>query len=106
MVDEAVNILNSSRESIHDFGNLLHESWMLKKSLTNKISNCDIDEIYATARQAGALGGKLCGAGGGGFMLFLVPPEFQLKVKEALKNLLLVPFRFEILGSHVIFYSN
>ena len=105
MVDEAVNILNSGHRSIHEFGNLLHESWMVKKSLTNKISNRDIDEIYKAAKQAGALGGKLCGAGGGGFMLLLVPPEFQPKVKEALKTLLLVPFRFETLGSHVIFYS-
>lgn len=105
MVDEAVDILNGDHGSIHDFGKLLHESWMLKKSLTNKISNRDIDGIYESARQAGALGGKLCGAGGGGFMLFLVPPEFQPKVKEALKKLLLVPFRFETLGSHVIFYS-
>lgn len=106
MVDEAVGILNSNHGSINDFGKLLHESWMLKKSLTNKISNGDIDDIYAAARQAGALGGKLCGAGGGGFMLLLVPPEFQLKVKEALKKLLLVPFRFESIGSHVVFYSN
>ena len=106
MVDEAVDILNSVHGSINDFGKLLHESWMLKQSLTNKISNSDIDDIYAAARQAGALGGKLCGAGGGGFMLLLVPPEFQPKVKEALKNLLLVPFRFETLGSHVVFYSN
>ena len=106
MVEEAVNILNSSQRPVHDFGRLLHESWMLKKSLTNKISNGDIDEIYAAARHAGALGGKLCGAGGGGFMLLCVPPKFQPKVKEALKNLLLVPFRFETLGSHVVFYSN
>lgn len=106
MVDEAVNILNSGNGSIYDFGKLLHESWVLKKSLTNKISNVHIDEIYAAARQAGALGGKLCGAGGGGFMLLFVPPESRPKVKEALKNLLLVPFRFETLGSHVVFYSN
>ena len=106
MVDECVDILNSNHGSSRDFGKLLHESWMLKKSLTKKISNGDIDKIYDVARQSGALGGKLCGAGGGGFMLLFVPPEFQQKVKEALKKLLLVPFRFETLGSHVAFYSS
>jgi D-glycero-alpha-D-manno-heptose-7-phosphate kinase len=105
MADEAINILNSNHAPIDDFGRLLHESWMLKKELTNKISNDNIDKIYQVARSAGALGGKLCGAGGGGFMLLFVPPENQPKVKEALKDLLLVPFRFENLGSHVIFYS-
>jgi len=105
MVDEAVNILNSSHGSIRDFGKLLHESWMLKKSLTNMISNGDLDEIYDAARDAGAVGGKVCGAGGGGFMLFVVPIDKQNKVKEALRKLLLVSFRFENLGSHVIHYS-
>ena len=105
MVDEAVDVLNSNHGPIHDFGKLLHESWMLKKSLTNMISNGDINEIYEAARQAGAVGGKLCGAGGGGFMLFFVPREFQPKVKKALKRLLLVPFRFDTLGSHIIHYS-
>lgn len=105
MVEEAINIINSKSESIHNFGKLLHESWMIKKSLTVKISNNHIDQIYEVARSAGALGGKICGAGGGGFILLYVPPEKQLKVKEVLKKLLLVPFRFENLGSHVIFYS-
>lgn len=105
MVDEATDILNGDVGSFDDFGKLLHESWMLKKSLTNMISNGDIDQIYDAAKDAGAMGGKISGAGGGGFMLFFVPPEFQPKVKEALKKLLLVPFRFESLGSHVIFYS-
>lgn len=105
MVDEGVNILNGRPGSLNDFGKLLHESWMLKRGLTNKISNHDIDQIYETARGAGALGGKICGAGGGGFILLFVPPENQPKVKETLRRLLFVPFRFETLGSHVIFYS-
>ncbi|MFH1409680.1 MAG: kinase [Nanoarchaeota archaeon] len=105
MVDEGVNILNGRPSSLNDFGKLLHESWILKRSLTSLISTNEIDDVYETARRAGALGGKLCGAGGGGFFLFFVPPENRARVKEALKGLLLVPFRFENLGSHVIHYS-
>jgi len=105
MVDEAIKIIDGRIDGINDFGRLMHEAWRLKKSLTSKISNGQIDDIYDTAIRAGALGGKICGAGGGGFILFFVPPENHQKVKEALKGLLLVPFRFESLGSHVIFYS-
>ena len=105
LVDQAISIINGRIDSLNDFGKLLHESWMLKRSLTNKISNDFIDSIYETAIKAGATGGKLCGAGGGGFILLFVPPERQPKVKEELKDLLLVPLRFEYLGSHVIFYS-
>lgn len=105
MVDEAVKILNGKPEFYSDFGKLLHESWMIKRRLTSKITNEDIDHIYETAIRAGALGGKICGAGGGGVILFFVPPENQSKVKEAMKTLLHVPFRFENLGSHVAFYS-
>lgn len=105
MVDEAINILNGPMEQIHEFGKLLHESWMIKRNLTRLISNDDIDNMYQAAIGAGAIGGKLCGAGGGGFMLLFVPPENQAKVKEKMKNLLLVPMRFENLGSHLVFYS-
>jgi len=105
MVDEAVNILNGDSDRIEDFGKLLHESWKIKRSLTDKISNGHIDNIYEAGLGAGALGGKLCGAGNGGFMLFFVPPEIQLRVKEKLKGFLYVPFRFESLGSQIIFHS-
>ena len=105
MVDEAVNILNADSDDIDDFGRLLHKSWKIKRSITNLITNGKIDQIYDTALKAGALGGKLLGAGGGGFVLFYVPPECQARVKEKLRNLLLVPFRFENLGSQVIMYS-
>ncbi len=104
-VDEAVNILNADSDDIDDFGRLLHESWKIKRSLTNLITNGKIDQIYETALNAGALGGKLLGAGGGGFVLFYVPPECQARVKEKLSDLLYVPFRFENLGSQVIMYS-
>jgi D-glycero-alpha-D-manno-heptose-7-phosphate kinase len=105
MVDEAISILDASVERLDDFGRLLHEAWQLKKTLSAKISNGQIDHIYNTALRAGALGGKVCGAGGGGFILLFVPPEKIERVKEALNDFLLVPFRFENLGSHVIFYS-
>ncbi len=105
MVDESVNILNGTVENLNDFGKLLHESWKLKRSLTSKISNNNIDEIYETGIRAGAVGGKICGAGGGGFIVFFVPPENKENVKERLKNFLHVPFRFENIGTHVIHYS-
>lgn len=105
MVDEAIAILNGRYEDMNRFGKLLHESWMLKKGLTKLVSNAGIDKIYEVAMKAGAEGGKLCGAGGGGFLLLFVEPKNQPRVKEALKKLLLVPFRFENLGSHVVFYS-
>ncbi len=103
MVDEAMSILYSQSRGIEDFGKLLHESWKIKRSLTSLISTNQIDEIYETAMKAGAIGGKLCGAGGGGFILFFAPPEVQPRIKEALKNLLYVPFSFETGGSQVIF---
>ncbi|UCC96699.1 MAG: hypothetical protein JSW66_12735 [Phycisphaerales bacterium] len=106
MVDEAVNILNSSGQNIEDFGQLLNESWKLKRSLSSRVTTSEIDEMYAAALKAGALGGKLCGAGGGGFMLLFVPPRKQRLARQALKRLLHVPFRFETLGSQIILYAN
>lgn len=105
MVDKAIGILNGSGSDITDFGRLLHESWMIKRSLTDKITTSQIDKIYESALQAGALGGKLLGAGGGGFILFFVEPELQSKVKEKLKNLLYVPIRFDNIGSQIIYYA-
>jgi D-glycero-alpha-D-manno-heptose-7-phosphate kinase len=104
MVDEAENILCSSGD-LTGFGELLHEAWTLKKQLSHKIAPAYIDEIYDKARNAGAIGGKLLGAGGGGFMLFFVRPEDKMKVCDALDNLLLVPFDFETSGSQIIFYD-
>jgi len=105
MVDTAIDILNTNNDCFDEFGKLLDESWKLKRSLTNKISTSSIDDIYKTAIKAGALGGKLLGAGGGGFILFFVRPELQPKVKDALKKLLYVPFRFDVLGSQIIYYG-
>lgn len=105
MVDEAINILNDEKRSILEFGKLLNESWQLKKSITDKISSPEIDNIYQRALKAGAIGGKLLGAGGGGFLLLFIPPENQQKVREELKNLLEVKFSFEKEGSQIIYYN-
>ena len=102
MVDEALNIL-CGNSSIADFGELLHESWLAKRAISEKISNSEIDEIYDGARREGAIGGKITGAGGGGFLLLFVPPRFQSAVRERLSSLLLVPFSFDSAGSQVIF---
>ena len=102
LVKEAENILCSDTDLV-GFGKLLHESWKLKRSLTSKISTPYIDYLYDKAINAGAIGGKITGAGGGGFLLLFVTPELQSKVKESLGNLLHVPFRFEDEGSKVIF---
>lgn len=104
MVDDGVSILTEGRD-LCDFGKLLHEAWMLKRSLTEKISTSGIDAIYEKARNAGAIGGKLLGAGGGGFILLFVKPEDQPVVKEALKDIVHVPFAFENTGSQIISYQ-
>jgi D-glycero-alpha-D-manno-heptose-7-phosphate kinase len=105
MVDEAEGILTSSNRSLDEFGHLLHEGWKVKRSLTQKITNSNIDEIYEAGLDAGALGGKLLGAGGGGFMLLYVPPEHRDTVRQRLKKLLCVPFAFFNRGSQVIVYE-
>jgi D-glycero-alpha-D-manno-heptose-7-phosphate kinase len=104
MVDAAIEILNSD-DDICKFGELLHQSWQLKRSLSSKISTPYIDYLYDTAVNNGASGGKILGAGGAGFILFFVKPELQEKVKENLNGLLHVPFRFENSGSQIIFYE-
>lgn len=104
MVQEGVSILTRENNLV-DFGLLLHEAWKIKRSLTSKISTPAIDEVYESARHAGAIGGKLLGAGGGGFLLLFVKPENQPRVKEALLGLLRVPFSFETIGSQIIFYQ-
>ncbi len=102
MVDEAEAIVSNSNRSLDEFGHLLHESWQIKRTLTQNITNNSLDEIYEAGRSAGALGGKLLGAGGGGFMLFFVAPERRKELRMRLKNLLCVPFSFSNRGSQVI----
>jgi D-glycero-alpha-D-manno-heptose-7-phosphate kinase len=105
MVDEAEGIVTNPNRSLDEFGRLLDESWKIKRTLTNRISNSSIDEIYEAGLSAGALGGKLLGAGGGGFMLFYVPPERRAALRERLKDLLCIPFGFSPRGSEVVVYE-
>lgn len=102
MVDQGIDILKNNKD-IAEFGKLLNESWKLKKSLSNSVSTPEIDMIYEEARKSGAIGGKILGAGGGGFMLLFVRPEDQVAVKEKLKKYLFVSFSFEQKGSEIIF---
>jgi D-glycero-alpha-D-manno-heptose-7-phosphate kinase len=104
MVNTALNIL-TSEQPLEYFGELLHETWQLKKTLSNKITNDQIEHMYLKARNAGAIGGKLLGAGGGGFMLLFVDPEKQEQVKTAMNNYLHVPFNFDFDGSKIIVYK-
>lgn len=106
LVDKAYKILRSEKPHFKDFGRLLNETWKLKQSLSSKISNNFVDDIYKTAIKNGAVGGKLLGAGGGGFMLFYAEPKNQERLKKALKGLLNIPFEFDFSGSEIIFYKN
>jgi len=105
IVEAAADILDGDISGYHDFGKLLHENWLLKKRLSNKVSTGVIDEIYEQAMKHGALGGKILGAGGGGFMLFFVHPEERDRLRNGLSSLLHVPFRFDTLGSQVIYFT-
>lgn len=102
MVNEAVEILCGSG-ALADFGRLLHEAWMHKRSLSPLVSNPEVDAMYAAARQAGALGGKLVGAGGGGFLLLFAPPSRHAAIRSRLADRLQVPIDFETTGSQIIF---
>lgn len=92
------------RNNVSAFGEILHENWQLKKSMTAGVSNPEIDQWYDAARSAGAEGGKLLGAGAGGFLMFYAPPERHQAIREALPGLRQVPMGFEALGSRIIFY--
>jgi D-glycero-alpha-D-manno-heptose-7-phosphate kinase len=105
MVDRAIEILASPASDIVDFGRLLGEAWTLKRTLSDRVTNATVDSCYDAAMRAGAVGGKLLGAGGGGFMLLFVRPEQQPAVRAALKDLIQVPFTFDMSGSRVVLYQ-
>lgn len=105
LVDEAERVLESKDGDLDEFGCLLHHTWQLKRGITSQVSTSELDLIYEKARQAGALGGKLLGAGGGGFFVFYVPKEYQSAVQAALHDLLYVPFAFEEGGSSILHYK-
>jgi D-glycero-alpha-D-manno-heptose-7-phosphate kinase len=104
LVDESVSILNSGQD-IRGFGELLNEAWQAKRSLSSSVSNPEVDDLFELAMSAGAIGGKLTGAGGGGFLLLFVPPEHQERVRLKLNRLIHVPIKFESLGSQIIFFD-
>ena len=104
LVDDAEKVLTSKCD-LNEFGRLLDYTWKLKRGITSKVSTDSIDAVYEKAIEAGAIGGKLLGAGGGGFLLFYVEMEKQDKVREALEKLLYVPFEFETAGTRVIHYT-
>jgi D-glycero-alpha-D-manno-heptose-7-phosphate kinase len=104
MVDQGEKILVGTGD-LREFGRLLDESWKLKRSLSSKIAPGFVNEIYDIARQAGADGGKLLGAGGGGFMLIFVTPEKRASVLKSLQKLLPVPFQFERGGTQIVLYE-
>lgn len=105
MVDDAITLLQTPDRPITAFGELLHESWQYKRKLSDQVSTPKIDEIYGAAMQAGGIGGKLLGAGGGGFLLVFAAPDKQAAVKERLKDLIHVPFNFDDSGSRVVLYQ-
>jgi len=104
LVDQGLSILNS-QSSIAGFGELLHEAWQLKRSLNAAISNGEVDSLYLRARSAGATGGKLTGAGGGGFFLVFAAPEKHEQIRNALSELIHVPVQLDFTGSQIIYYE-
>ena len=104
MVDEATTILRNEHD-LGGFGKLMHEGWRLKRGLDSAVSNSEIDELYSEAVQAGALGGKLIGAGGGGFIVLFVSPRDHGRVRERLARLIHVPVKFDYSGSRIIFFD-
>ena len=95
----------STGSNLYQIGTALHQGWLLKKSITDKISSSNIDEYYERALSAGALGGKLLGAGGGGFLLLYVEPQNRKAVIESLSNLYQLPFQFENTGTRITYYD-
>jgi D-glycero-alpha-D-manno-heptose-7-phosphate kinase len=105
LVNSALDILRNTRTPLRELGELLNDSWRIKRELADSVSNQQIDEIYEAGRASGAIGGKLLGAGGGGFMIFIVDPEQRQSVREKLKNLIHVSFGIDTEGSKIVLYQ-
>ena len=105
LVYQAEEILEDKHKDLNEFGRLLDYTWKLKRQTGSRISTESIDEMYHKALEAGALGGKLLGAGGGGFLLFYVEPDKQAIVRKAMDELLEIPFKFENMGTEIIYYA-
>ena len=104
LTSQAVRVLEGPEPDalVRDFGVMMHEGWMIKRQLSSKVSNAAIDALYDRARAAGALGGKLCGAGGGGFLLMVVPPESRERLAAAMAPTIAIPVDIDTLGSTII----
>jgi D-glycero-alpha-D-manno-heptose-7-phosphate kinase len=105
LVDDAYSILTSPHVDFDEFGRLLHETWQYKRGLSKQMTNTEIDSMYDTALRHGAIGGKLLGAGGGGFMLFYDPEDRQIEVRQALGGYLHIPFDFDFSGADIVVYK-
>jgi D-glycero-alpha-D-manno-heptose-7-phosphate kinase len=105
MVDRAIEIVSSATTDLCELGHLMKEAWQLKRALSDRVTNGTVDQLLDTAMRAGAIGGKLLGAGGGGFMLLFVRPHDQPRVRAALEKLITVPFKFEMAGSRIVLYQ-
>lgn len=105
LVDESLSVINGN-SGWSPFGDLMHEAWQAKRSLSSAVTNDEVDQMYEAARSAGATGGKITGAGGGGFLLLFVPPERQGTVREALRKLIHVPFAFDYNGSQIVYFQH
>lgn len=105
LVDDAEDVLTNKKRDLDEFGRLLDHTWKLKRQTGSAVSTSNIDALYQRGIEAGALGGKLLGAGGGGFLVFYVQPEKREALKAAMRDLLYVPFHFEDGGSRVLYYS-
>jgi D-glycero-alpha-D-manno-heptose-7-phosphate kinase len=105
LLEESLSVLSNGQD-ITGFGELMQEAWQAKRSLSSKVSNARVDEVYEAACSAGAIGGKLTGAGGGGFLLVFAQPSAHQRIKERLRGLIHVPFKFEFSGSQIIFLDH
>jgi len=105
MVDEGISILQSTNQSLDTFGQLLDTTWKYKRTLSDRVTTPELDEIYSNAIKVGAIGGKIIGAGGGGFLLLYAKPERHAAIRERLNKLVHVPFKFDTSGSRVVFYQ-
>jgi D-glycero-alpha-D-manno-heptose-7-phosphate kinase len=105
LADEVTSILSGEGDVVEEIGNMMHEAWILKRELADGVTTPAVDGIYAAGREAGALGGKLLGAGGGGFMLLVVKPEDRQKVRDRLKDLIHVSFEFDTGGSKIVVFD-
>jgi len=105
MVEHAIEIVSSAKTDLVELGRLLKDAWQLKRALSDRVTNSTVDQLLDAATRAGAVGGKLLGAGGGGFMLLFVRPEDHQTVRAALHQLITVPFRFEMSGGRIVLYQ-